>query len=206
MSFSRMTEMLILALDLGTHTGWCRGTSDLKPPPSGVVNIRPKGEPVESTVLALEGFLNDVNVRGWPDLVVYERPLPLQALKSLQRPQNEEAAVLPWRLETVVWNWCGKRDVRFEAISALTYRKHFIGKMSAGSKDQSKDRQRLETKMAMLARAQLLGYIPKYAMPTRKDATDPLYDKADACGLWDFAAATWGRRQPQELHMFGEVG
>lgn len=196
--------MLILALDLGTNTGWARGTTDTIPR-SGTVRLRPRGGSAADCLVGLEGFLGDVNLRGLPDLVAYESPMALGALTKLARPQNEEAATLPWRLEGVLWLWCRKRNVRYESVSALTYRKHFIGKASAGRPDQNKDQKRLETKIAMLSRAQVLGYIDRAALTGRSDATDPLYDRADGCGLWDYAAATWGRRQPKELHMFGEM-
>jgi hypothetical protein len=197
--------MMILALDLGTHCGWCRGTSDIDKPRGGVINLAEKGSDPADKVLALHGFLKDVNLRGIPDLVVYEQPMSINAMMKLGRPQNEEAMQLPFYLQGVIWLWCRIHKVKWESASPLTYRKHFLGMASAGVEGQSKDQKRLETKKAMLRQAKMIGYIGRDRNPTRADATDPLYDLADAFGLWDYAAAVWGRRRPAELFMHGET-
>jgi hypothetical protein len=198
-------QMLILALDLGTHCGWCRGTSDIDKPRGGVINLAEKGPEPADCILALYGFLQDVNLRGIPDLVVHESPMAINALMKLQRAQNEDSMRLPFQLQAIVWLWCKRNNVESKDVSPLTYRKHFIGKASAGTEGQSKDQKRLETKKAMLRQAKMIGYIGRDRNPTRVDATDPLYDLADAFGLWDYAAAVWGRRRPAELFMHGET-
>ncbi len=199
--------MLILALDLATTTGWCRGTTDTTPK-SGAVGMRPKGAAALDVPCVLTNFLWDVNQFAIPDLIVYEAPLTIAALKSFARPQNEESARMPYYLESALAVWCNDprlgRVVTLKEVSSQTYRKHFLGFASVKDESMNKDQRRFELKRLMLNRAKLMGYIGKDRYPTRNDASDPLYDVADACGLWDYAAATWGKRVPQQLFMAGE--
>lgn len=196
--------MKILALDPATHTGWCWGETD-SAPKSGWVDLRPnKGDPASLVPYRLMGFLRDVGSYGLPDLIVYEEPIAIGALTKFDRPQNEETAKMPYYLESAIFIWCIAKNVEFRAVHQATYRAHFLGKGRKTDPSLSKDKKRLELKKLMLERAKLLGYIGKDRFPTRADASDGLYDQADACGLWDYAAATWGKRIERELHMFGE--
>jgi hypothetical protein len=195
--------MMILALDPATATGFCRGLTDTTPK-SGAIDLRPKGAAIFDVPHNYYGFLNDVNLRAKPDLVVYEAPLTMAAIKSFNRPQNEETARMPFYLEATLWLWCSRNEVDVRSISSQTYRKHCLGFSSVKDDSMNKDQRRFELKRLMLNWAKLLGYIAKDRYPTRNDATDPLYDVADACGLWDYAAATWGKRVPKELFMVGE--
>jgi hypothetical protein len=48
----------------------------------------------------------------------------------------------------------------------------------------------------VMQRAIALGYLPKGCRD---------WDRADACALFDFAAATYARTPPRELVFFGET-
>lgn len=185
--------MKILALDLATKTGWALGDSGAQPT-SGVIRVRQPNEELKYAPWNLETFLQHKTTFDMVDLVVYEAPLSLHAVMRDGRVRNEESLLMPIKLEQGVERFCFPLDLRHEKVMPATVRRHFIG---SGHRGKS-----IDTKRAVLAQCQRLGYVPKTITPPADG--NPLYDQCDALALWDYAAAMWGKRQPEVLHMFGE--
>lgn len=175
---------MIYCLDLGIRTGFASGEVGAAPSSATVILKKPD----EHRSVAFSNLMAWLDAQ-WrterPALVVKEAPLNLQAFKSLG---NAAFTVrVTHGLHGVVEGMCTRFGIPFEDIADASVRKHFIGKANCGN--------RAATKAAVVQRCHLLGYMPK-------DCSDD--NRADACALWDWAAATFGRRQPASLHLFGE--
>lgn len=178
--------MNILALDLGVRTGFAIGTAGHGLMPRSGARILKKPSEHRSVAFSnLIAWLQDTLHTERPDLVVREAPLALQAFRTLN---NAAFTVrVTHGLHGIVEGMCARFAIRCEEAADATVRKHFIGKANAGN--------RQATKAAVIQRCHVLGYMPK-------DASDD--NRADACALFDFAAATYGNRRARELHLFGE--
>jgi hypothetical protein len=188
--------MLILALDLARRMGYAIGEAGTIPR-AGAKLLASREEPPAAGAQELGRFIRDVIVLEKPDLVVVEHWLH----PSVQRTGD----VVLWQLHLhgalhgVLGCWHG---IQFEHVAAASVRKHFCGAASAAprrgrertSREQREDR--AATKAMVIDRAIALGYLPK----TRRDD-----DIADACALFDYAAAHFARRPMRELVMFGEA-
>jgi len=176
----------IFALDLGVHTGFAFGEVGALPA-SGTVVLK---KPTEHRSVAfgnLMAWLDDEFRRAKPALVVKEAPLPLQAYKTLG---NAAFTVrVTHAMHGIVEGVCERFAIPFEEIADATVRKHFVGRANYGN--------RAATKAAVVQRCHLLGYMPR---ESRDD------NRADALATWDWAAATFGNRRTESLHLFGEGG
>lgn len=177
--------MRILALDAATRTGFAIGEVGAKPR-YGVARLKKPDEPVDVAWANIGFFLKDCFVLEKPDLIVIEAPMHPAGQRS------PDAVVLQWGVVAVVAFMAAAYRIRLEKVDAQTISKHFTGK----AKWFANEGGRAAKKKAAVQRAQLLGYIP---------ATCRDEDIADACAVFDYAAAVWGKAKPRELHMFGEA-
>lgn len=130
----------ILALDLGTQTGWA--TCSEKGILSGTESFHPrKGQGRGSRWIALRRWLSDV--KRWHDdgfdLVVVERVI---------RHSSADSAHVYGGLLAHVEAWCESHGVRMESVSPGTIKKFATGK---GNSD----------KAAMLEAARAAGFSPR---------------------------------------------
>lgn len=175
----------IFCLDLAQRCGFAAGpVGDI--PRSGAVLLKKPGEHRAIALGNLIAWMNTEWSRERPALVVKEAPLPLQAYRD--RGNSEAAVLMAYGLHGVVEAMCSRFGLRLEQAHPATIRKHFIGKGRMGARDA--------TKAAVVQRAQLLGFMPK-------DCFDE--DRADAIAVWDWAAAHFGGRAANVLHLFGEA-
>lgn len=187
-----MIDGPILALDLGNRTGWAFGIAGEKPA-SGAWLLRDRGESRDVAMGTLIRRLDDVCRARRPALIVREAPLSIAALLARPRktgaPQLNQASVeFTYGQHGIVEGMAHQFRIAMPlTVWPATIRKHFLDRANMGN--------RPDTKMAVVERCRLLGYMPK-------DEYDE--DKADAVAMWDWASATHGRRSPATLHLFGE--
>jgi hypothetical protein len=171
----------IFALDPGVRAGFAEGESGTIPL-SGAVRLKKQSEPIEKAAEQLGCFLRDrwSGPMGMPDLLCIEHWMQPGAQK------NAAAAISSLLLAGAARAMAGVYGIRVEEPWAQTVRKHFCGKARLDDRG--------ETNRMVLNRAIALGYVPR-------DCTD--WDRANACALFDYAAATYGRVAPKSLVMFG---
>lgn len=173
--------MRIAALDIATVCGFAFGEAGAIPQ-SGSVRLKRFGEPPEVAAFNMRAFLRDRFMLERFDLLAIEHFLNPAAQKSA------DAVILQIMCFGVAVAEGMARGMRIEAPQPSTIRKHFIGRANMG--------ERRDTKAAVLGRAKTLGYVPR-------DCRDD--NRADACALFDFAAATYARVPPRDLVFFGEA-
>lgn len=187
-----MINGLILALDLGNRTGWCFGVAG-EVPASGAWLLRERGESRDVAMGNLIKRLDTLCRAARPKLIVREAPLSIAALLARPRrkgaPQlNQDSVEFAYGQQAIVEGMANRYSIDMPLmVYPATVRKHFLDRANMGN--------RPDTKMAVVQRCRLLGYMPK-------DKYDE--DQADAVAMWDWAAATHGRRSPKTLHFFGE--
>ncbi|RAI33730.1 hypothetical protein [Rhodoplanes serenus] len=176
----------VLGLDLASRTGWALGPAGAVPQ-SGTVVLKEKHEGREACFGNAIFWFNDL--LGGPDkpvLIVKESPFHLGAFAK--RGNSADAVMLTYGLHAVVEGIAHRFGVRVVSVAAQTVRHHFLGKANCGD--------RKATKAAVVARAHLLGLLPKRSI----DA-----DRADAIAIHDWACATYARGVNRKLFLFGEV-
>lgn len=173
--------MNLLALDIATVTGFAQGEAGGMPL-SGAVRLKRRDETAETAAFNVLAFLRDRFVLQRPDLVFAESYLNPAGHKSA------DAIILQIMCFGVAAATCKAYGVRFEHAAPSTIRKHFIGCANAGD--------RAKTKAMVLRQARLLKYIDHGC------TNDNI---GDAVAAWDYAAATFARRQPRALVLYGEV-
>lgn len=187
-----MIDGPILTLDLGNRTGWCFGAAGEKPT-SGAWLLREKWESRDAAMGTLIKRLDELCRSQRPKLIVREAPLSIAALLARPRrtgaPQLNQASVeFAYGQQAIVEGMANRYSIDMPMmVWPATVRKHFLDRANMGK--------RKDTKEAVVERCRLLGYLPRGKYDE---------DQADACAMWDWAAATYGRRSPQMLHLFGE--
>ncbi len=164
--------MLILALDLGTRTGFAFGEAG-RIPASSSVTLKKPSEEHEVAARNLARFLRDHTAGRRPDLIAVEHYLPPSA------QQHDAPVISSLLLAGALQAFAGSHDVRVEAPHPGTVRKHFLGRANLGD--------RKLTNAAVVSRALALRYLP----PGCAD-----WDRANACAVFDFACAQYARRLP----------
>lgn len=172
--------MIIMTLDIATYTGFAIGRVG-EIPRSGSVRLKTPHEGPEIAAFNMRCFLRDRLTLETPDLVIIEDFLNPRFQKGAA------AVILSIGCHFVARAELLARQVRHELVAPSTVRKHFCGAAHAG--------ERADTKRMVIQRARMLGYIPR-------DCSDD--NRADACAMWDWAAANYGGIRPKELVMFGE--
>ncbi len=118
-------------------------------------------------------------------MIVNEAAMPLQAFKD--RSNSQDAVMAAYGYAAIVEGMAVRFGIYARDLHPATVRKHFVGSGRLGD--------RATTKRAVVDRCHLLGYFPREC---RDD------NRGDACAMFDFAAATYGRMMPRELHLFNE--
>lgn len=202
--------MRILALDISSTTGWALGNAGEKPR-VGVERLVPeklkneygeKAKTIERLNHATDhiaGFIRDICFveSERPDLIIYEAamaPFEDNAVDENGHPirqrkirRSVESITLPIMATAAVRAIARCYGIDRELAWPATWRKHFLGRSNFGDRD--------ETKRQTLTRCRLLGYDER---SWRDD------NAADACGIFNYAAAVYGRAQERELRLFDE--
>jgi hypothetical protein len=181
--------VLILGLDLAVRTGFCLGEPG-QIPRSGTVRLK---KPADEWTVApgnLGCFLRDLLVMqsDRPDIIIYEAPLPFFAAHADQRQRSIESLVLPPSLVGATLCIGGTYGIPCVGYQANTIRKAFIGRASAGGRD--------ETKNAVIRQAVAEKLVPS-------DCRDD--NRADAVATWMFGCLKHARYRPPVITMFGEA-
>lgn len=187
-----MTATMILAIDGATVSGWALG----KPGTIPKVDAKRLKETHEDTWLVADGaarFVRDIcfieSTR--PDLIAIEALMPNfnsnDEREGERKVQRSAASMLvPPLIMGAVRGIAACYGITIVQVYPATWRKHYLGRSNFGSRD--------ETKRQTIARGVTLGYL----QPGCKDD-----NKADAAGVWDWAAAVHGRAA-QPFHLFDE--
>jgi hypothetical protein len=129
-----MTELRRLALDLGTTTGFCLGTSGHRI--SGTVSFKPgrfEG-----------GGMRFVRFRKWLDTLPVFHEV---AFEEVRRHAATDAAHVYGGLMATLTAWCEERSIPYQGIPVGTVKRHWTGKGNAN-------------KDAMIAEARRRGFSP----------------------------------------------
>ena len=189
--------MIVWGFDLGLdRTGFGTGQPGTIPR-SGALLLRKKGQPRAVALGNFMAFLVGEFNGACPHLVAALAPMRLGAFsrKREDAPQGvSEAAVRAsygqWAVLEAV---CARFGVRLEEVHEATMLRHFVG--TGRVKPMAGQSGRDAKKAATVARCHQLGYFPREKYDE---------DRADGCGVWDFACATFCGTPPRELVLFGE--
>ena len=187
-----MTATMILAIDGATVSGFALG----KPGAIPKVDVHRLKKPSEDTWLVADGaarFVRDIcfieSTR--PDLIAIEALMPnfnsnddREGERQVQR--SAASMLVPPLIMGAVRGIAACYGIDVVQVYPATWRKHYLGRSNFGSRD--------ETKRQTIARGVMLGYLPAGC----KDD-----NRADAAGIFDWAAAVHGRAV-QPLVLFDE--
>jgi len=114
---------VVLALDLGTTTGWALQATDGLIT-SGTVSSRPSRYD--------GGGMRYLRFRGWLDQLAAERALP-QAVycEEVRRHAATDAAHVFGGLLATLTSWCEQRRIPYQGVPVGTIKRHVIGKGNA---------------------------------------------------------------------------
>lgn len=169
--------MMIWALDVGTNMGFAYGEPGQRPV-SGAAALKQKHEPQAAAFWQLHRFAMEYWTTIKPDLVLVEAAPTPQAFQQMRN--SGDTVEMTYGLHAHVASACfAMGNIRLEAATPGTIRKHFLGRANFGK--------RVLTKAAVVQRCRLLKYLPN----------DEGHDdnRADALAAWDYAAATFGGRR-----------
>ncbi len=129
--------MTILALDLGTSTGWAlQGTPIL----SGVWDLKPRRFD--------GGGMRFVRFRSQLEEMQRLTPITRVAYEEVRRHMGVDAAHIYGGLQAVLTSWCEENKIPYESIQVQAIKRHATGKGNAN-------------KAAMIAAMQAKGFAPK---------------------------------------------
>jgi hypothetical protein len=182
--------MLIMALDVATKLGYAIGRAGEKPR-AGSERLKRPDDPSQRACKKLGIWLRDQFAFELPDLVVIEAPVNIGGMIDWKKDSGErptfrstpETISLLHRLVGGVETICGPYGIRCESANVQSVRKHVVGKARPEN-----------PKQAVLARCQMLGYLPKDSRDT---------DAADAVALHIYASDVICRAKPAGLVLFG---
>lgn len=123
--------LVILALDLSTHTGWAAGREG-DAPRHGVWELRDGAINHGRYFSALAGQVEDAIRVFKPDLVVMEAPLPHQAKKVQENSPNVVRVLLGFC--AVVEMICYEQSVRCEEANVIDARQMVLGRQPKDGK------------------------------------------------------------------------
>lgn len=180
--------MLIHSLDLGRRSGWAIGPAG-KVPNSGFLILRKKEQSIAHAGYNLEEYLTLVWSKLRPDLVVYERPLTLNAwydqCKRMGRAQNGEGLEHVIKLAHDVEKFSYRAGIDCESIARTSIMWKITGRQGFG--DYKKNKQ-----------AVLTSLIRQGMLPV--DCTDD--DRADAVAMHIVASGKFARCQNTNFGLF----
>lgn len=175
----------IFALDLGVNTGFAIGGPGDASPVSGSVALKKAGQERRVALGNMIAWLDAEWRKQRPALVVKEAPLVLGGFGK--RKNSQETVLMTYGLHGVVEAMCERFSLRLEDVHNATVRKHFIGRGRMGDRNA--------TKVAVIQRCRLLGYMPKGCVDD---------NRADALAVWDYAAHVFSRARSKKLFLFDE--
>ena len=118
-----LTHGAILALDLGTTTGWALRTSD-DPITSGTVSFRPSRYD--------GGGMRYVRFRAWLDQLAKDAgPLSAIHFEEVRRHVGTDAAHLYGGFLATLTAWCEQRDIAYQGAPVGTIKRFITGKGNA---------------------------------------------------------------------------
>lgn len=175
----------LVALDVGRLLGVAVGMPGMIPESYSVVLSKPSaGLAVQAGNLI--AFLDQLFRERKPFMLVKEAPFSLAAFS--EHRVAEGVVKSAYALHGIIAGMCARHGVECRDAYESTVTKHFTGKGRHGG--------RAERKAAIIRRCRSLGYLPA-------GCNDD--DRADACAVFDFAAATYARA-PSRLVLFGQEG
>ena len=172
--------MIVMGIDPATVLGWAIGRAG-EIPRSGSVRLKTPSQDRDVAPFNALCFLRDTWILDKPDMVCVEHFMNPAAQKSA------DAIILQIEVYGVIVAMCQAYGIPYKSPERSTVLKHFIGVGRTGDRG--------ETKRAVIQRAIMLGYMPR-------DCSDD--NRADACELFDYAAATYCRTTPARLVLFAE--
>ena len=114
---------VLLALDLGTTTGWAIRTDDGRIT-SGTVSFRPSRYD--------GGGIRYLRFRGWLDQLAVERALPEAVyFEEVRRHAATDAAHIYGGLLATLTSWCEERGLAYQGVPVGTIKRHVTGKGNA---------------------------------------------------------------------------
>lgn len=117
--------MILLALDLGTKTGWCAGEAALHA--TGVQNFSPRRhEGGGMRILRFQRWLDEIHAARGIQEVVYE---------EVRRHNGVDAAHVYGGLMGALTAWCEARGVPYAGVPVGTIKKFATGKGNASKDD-----------------------------------------------------------------------
>ncbi|MDP1584969.1 MAG: hypothetical protein Q8M18_16235 [Bradyrhizobium sp.] len=133
------THGAILALDLGTTTGWALRTSDGLIT-SGTASFRPSRYD--------GGGMRYVRFRAWLDSIAEDSGIPGAIhFEEVRRHIGTDAAHLYGGFLATLTAWCEQRDIAYQGVPVGTIKRHITGKGNAD-------------KAAVIAAVRARGYAP----------------------------------------------
>jgi Holliday junction resolvasome RuvABC endonuclease subunit len=172
--------MRLMSIDSATILGFAIGEPGTIPR-SGAVRLKKPSQDRDLAAFNCLCFLRDTWVLDKPDLVCVEHFMSPAASKSA------DATILQIELYGVIVAMCQAYGIAYHSVQPATWRKHFCGQANAGERNATKD--------MVLRRARALKYVPADCQEN---------NRADACGIYDWAAATLCRSIPKTLVLFGD--
>lgn len=131
--------MSILALDLGTKTGWAFGKSTAAHM-SGTWDLKPRRyDGGGMRFVKFKGELNDILKAGRPEMVVFE---------EVRKHNGTDAAHVYGGLLAVLTAWCEELEIPYRGVTVQAIKKHITGRGNAGKPD-------------VIAAVQKLGFEPE---------------------------------------------
>jgi hypothetical protein len=185
----------IMALDLANRSGYACGIAGEGKPRLEAWVLKKQGEPVERACRNLSCTLRDRIQLENPDLIVVENWLHPAASR------NADSTITHLHLHGAVEGIAGIFGIPTVKPTSAQFRTHFCGQSTAAPRrkiartDKQKNQDREATNRMVVKRAIVLGYL--------SHGSDD-WDKASAAALWDWACATYARKIPKELVLFGE--
>ena len=188
--------MKLLALDLGSTSGWSLGAPDAMP---HVSSWRLKGQDHHSRAGNLAENLRDLCMLGGIELIAIEDAMSSVAMLS------PDVVELTFLLHGAVDAVAACYGIPTRRTAVGTIRKHFVGKASAAAprargsaprsaKQRAADREAI--KALVWKRAVQLGYFER--------GERPQYDRSDSVAVFDHAAHTFCKVQ-RPFAMFAGV-
>lgn len=177
-----MPRFILWSFDLGSTMGVAMGDA------GAGGNVLPASRSVKFQGHQGHGlmrFLQTEFKREKPTLIFKEAPLTSEAMRAVGMSDKSRRTTIG--VHYVLESFCEWYGVPWKEETNQTVRKHFIGVGKLGTRE--------ETNRAVIARAQLVGYMPR-------DVFD--WDRANACAGWDYARAHFAKVPPEVLHLFGE--
>ncbi len=183
----------ILALDISTHTGWALGMSDVMPRVS-VEDLKGKDAKSQFVADGIGPFIRDIcfSESTRPDMIIYEAVMgnfdsrdDREGDRKIDR--NAASIDIPRYAVGAVRGVAACFGVDVIDVHPATWRKHFLGRANFGSKEA--------TKLMTIARCHRLGYLP---ITSKND------NKADAAGIFDYAAAKFCGGSPAPFYPFDQ--